>query len=159
MKRFILLTLIVFTLCAFTTAFAEVPQLSDTLMSDAKQAIVYMVSGEYERLVTLFPFSGVSPSASEWESFFTGNFDSVSDKAQTDYAVAYWTGYAWEIAVPVDVPSDENVETLVLSSSDGVSFSAYRFSKWGDVKEKYESAEYLNWKDEYVEMTPVISVD
>ena len=144
-------------LCLSVNAYADVPQLSGTLFSTAKQALVYLSSGEYERLVTLLPFSGVSPSASEWQSF-ADNFSSLSS-VQTDYAVAYWTGSTWRLAVPVSEPSSDDVETLVLSSDDGASFSGYRYSSWSQVRDEYESASYVMWDDEYVDSDPVIAVD
>ena len=66
MKKWICIVLAI--LLIGTSALAA-PQLSDSLFSSAKQAVGYLASGEYERLVTLLPFSDVAPSASEWESF------------------------------------------------------------------------------------------
>ena len=71
-------------------ALAEAPHLSDDLFASAKQAVGYLASGEYERLVTLMPFSDVAPSAQEWESF-ARSFDDLT-AVQSDYAVGFWTG-------------------------------------------------------------------
>ena len=69
MKRNMTIALVLMLLCVAITAQAEVPQISDDLFSCAKKAVVYLSSGEYERLVTLLPFSGDAPSASEWQNF------------------------------------------------------------------------------------------
>ena len=79
MKKFLCLVL---ALMMIGSAAFAVPQLSDSLFSSAKQAVSYLASGEFERLVTLLPFSDVAPSAAEWERF-AGNFSTLSD-VQTD---------------------------------------------------------------------------
>ena len=159
MKRNMTIALVLMLLCVAITAQAEVPQISDDLFSCAKKAVVYLSSGEYERLVTLLPFSGDAPSASEWQNFAEGNFSTLGGDVQTDYSVAYWTGSCWKLAVPVTVPDSGSVEALVLTSDDGSSFSGYRYSKWKDIKDEYESASYVVWNQEYVESTPVITAD
>ena len=53
MKRNMTIALVLMLLCVAITAQAEVPQISDDLFSCAKKAVVYLSSGEYERLVTL----------------------------------------------------------------------------------------------------------
>jgi len=158
MKRLAAAFLLLLILIGSVDAYAEVPQLSENLLTCAKQALVYLSSGEYERLVTLLPFSGVAPAASEWESFATGNFTTLDDGVQTEYAVAYWTGSAWKVAVPVDEPSEGGVETMVLTSGDGSTFSGYGFSSWSKVKTEYENASYVTWKREYMESAPMILI-
>ena len=100
MKRRLALLLLAVLLCVLPAARADVPQISGSLFSSAKDALVCLASGEYERLVTLLPFSGVAPSATEWQSF-AGNFSTLGSGVQTEYAVAYWTGADWCLAVPV----------------------------------------------------------
>ena len=95
MKRNMTIALVLMLLCVAITAQAEVPQISDDLFSCAKKAVVYLSSGEYERLVTLLPFSGDAPSASEWQNFAEGNFSTLGGDVQTDYSVAYWTAARW----------------------------------------------------------------
>lgn len=159
MKRQISALLIILMLCTAVTAYADVPQISGDLFTSAKQALIYLSSGEYERLVTLLPFSGISPSASEWQSFAEGNFSTLNGGVQNEYSVAYWTGSDWRLAVPVSAPDDSSVEALVLSSADGSTFTGYRYSTWADVKAEYEAASYVVWNQEYVEATPVVAVD
>lgn len=159
MKRILCIVLVLMVMSAAVSAMADVPQISSGLFANAKQALVYLASGEYERLVTLLPFSDVSPSASEWQSFAEGNFSTLADGVQTDYAVAYWTGSVWKLAVPVSVPSDGSVETLVLSSADGTSFNGYRYADWSQVKSEYETAPYVTWDREYIDANPVVTTD
>ena len=90
--------LLVVLLCVLPVARAEVPQISGSLYFERQGGRWFaLASGEYERLVTLLPFSGVAPSASEWQSF-AGNFSTLSGGVQTRYAVAYWTGSDWCLA-------------------------------------------------------------
>lgn len=159
MKRNMTIALVLMLLCVAITAQAEVPQISDDLFSCAKKAVVYLSSGEYERLVTLLPFSGDAPSASEWQNFAEGNFSTLGGDVQTDYSVAYWTGSCWKLAVPVTVPDSGSVETLVLTSDDGSSFSGYRYSTWSDVQSGYEASSYVSWSREYVSVSPYIDGD
>ena len=154
-KRMICLALILLLVGA--TAFAAAPQLSDTLFQYAKQAVVYLSSGEYERLVTLLPFSDVAPSASEWERF-AGNFASLSG-AQYDYAVGYWTGTGWNIAVPLQAPEAGSVETLVLNSDDGSTFCGYRYATWSQVEAEYTVSEHVIWNKEYVSGAAMVVTD
>ncbi len=139
------------------TALAGAPQLSDSLFSSAKQAVGYLASGEYERLVTLLPFSDVAPSASEWESF-AGNYSDMGH-IQSDYAVAYWTGSVWRVAVPLQVPESGSVEALVLSSEDGSAFSGYRYATWSQVEKEYGNSDHVRWSKEYVGGTPTVVAD
>lgn len=159
MKRRISAILIALMLCCAVAAQAEVPQISGDLFACAKQAVVYLSSGEYERLVTLLPFSDVAPSATEWQSFAEGNFLTLGGEVQTEYSVAYWTGSSWTLAVPVYAPDGNAIETLVLTSDDGLSFSGYRYCDWLTVQTEYEMSDYVTWNKEFLEMSPVIAVD
>lgn len=160
MKRILSLVLSLLLLISAVAYASEVPQFSEDLFTVAKQALTYLASGEYERLVTLLPFSDVAPSASEWKSFFEGNFTSIADGVvQTEYAVAYWIGSSWSLALPVSEPNDDSVETIVLTSSDGISFTGYRFATWAEVRGEYLFASYVVWDKEYIESTPILAVD
>ena len=154
MKKMLCLLLAALMLVA--TAFAA-PQLSSGLFSSAKQAVKYLSSGEYERLVTLLPFSDVAPSASEWESF-AGNYSNLSG-VQQDYAVAYWTGSVWKVAVPIQVPSSGSVEVLTLSSEDGSTFVGYSYATWSQVEAEYSGSDHVLWNQEYVGGAPTVVAD
>ena len=124
------------------------PQLSGSLFSAAKQAVGYLASGEYERLVNLIPCSGVAPGASEWERF-ARSYRNLSG-AQHEYAVAYWKGGSWRIAVPIQEPSSDDVEVLMLLSEDGETCSGYKYATWGQVEGEYASSDHVTWNREYV---------
>lgn len=138
-------------------ALADAPQFSDGLFSGAKQAVKYLSSGEYERIVTLLPFSDVAPSAAEWESF-AANFRNLSS-VQTDYAVAFWSGSVWVVAVPIQEPADGSVEVLALSSEDGATFNGYRYATWSQIESAYGQSSHVIWNDEYVGGTPTVIAD
>lgn len=159
MKRIIAALCVVILLAANLSALAEVPQFSNLLFSSGKDALVYLASGEYERLVTLLPFSDVSPSASEWQDFAEGNFTTLANGVQTDYAVAYWNETDWRLAIPVSEPSEDSVEALVLISPDGSTLTGYRYATWGEIKLEYEAASYTIWNKEYVPNAPVVTFD
>ena len=139
------------------TALAAAPQLDDGLFLSARKAMGCLSSAEYERVVTLLPFSDVAPSAAEWERF-AGNFSTL-DNAQTDYAVAYWTGSLWKLAVPAQNPDSGDVEVLVLSSEDGSSFTGYRYATWDQVETDLGSSDHVTWNKEYVGSAPVVVAD
>lgn len=155
MKRSLCIALICLLIGA--AALAEVPRLSDDLFAGAKQAVVYLASGEYERVVTVLPFSDVAPSAQEWESF-SANYSNLED-IQSDYAVGFWTGTMWVIAVPMQVPETGDVEVLALSSEDGVSFNGYRYATWAQIESAYARSDRVLWNVEYVGGTPTLIAD
>ena len=158
MKRIIALFLSAALLTVMAAAaLAEVPQISGGMFSAAKSALTCLASGEYERLVTLLPFSGEAPSASEWKRFAEGNFSGLSG-AQTEYAVAWWNGSAWKLAVPVSEP-DHDVDVLVLTSSDGAVFDGYGYATWSRVQSGYSSADYVVWDREYIGGSPTVKKD
>lgn len=154
MKKLMCLVLVL--LLAGSAALAA-PKLSSSLFSSAKQAVGYLASGEYERLVTLLPFSGDAPSAAEWESF-AGVYATLSD-TQSKYAVAYWTGKTWVVAVPLHEPSDGSVEVLALSSEDGSVFNGYKYASWSKIESAYEKSDHVLWNEEYVGGTPTVVAD
>ena len=144
-------------LCLCTIANADVPPLSDRMFDCAKGAISALAAGQYDRLVTSMPFSDISPSADEWQSFAQGAFSSlVGSDPQTYYAVAYRIGNFWKIAVPISDPGSDGVEALVLVSEDGSTISGYARSTWGSIRSEYESSEYVKWNHEYVSSTSAI---
>lgn len=150
-----LLILIVFL--SATAAYAQAPSLSESLFKYAKSALKCLAIGDYQKVVTSLPFSGVAPSAKEWSSFVEGSFDSLSGEApQTKYAVAYWTGKVWKVAVPLAKPDSKDIETFVLVSEDGSSFSGYGCSSWGSVSKEYQKSDYVRWNDEYNGSTSVV---
>ena len=140
-----------------SAALADAPQLSDELFTSAKMAVGYLASGAYEKLVTLLPFSDVAPSASEWEGF-AANYSDLSNP-QSEYAVAYWTGNYWVVAVPIQAPDSGNVEALVLGSEDGSSFIGYRYATWSQIEKEYTSSDYVLWSKEVVDGAPLIVAD
>lgn len=155
MKRSLCIALICLLIGAM--ALAEVPRLSDDLFVSAKQAVVYLASGEYERIVTVLPFSDVAPGASEWESF-SANYSNLED-VQSEYSVGFWTGTVWVIAVPIQAPETGDVEVLALSSEDGVSFNGYRYATWAQIEAAYTDSDRVLWNVEYVGGTPTLIAD
>lgn len=138
-------------------ALAEVPRLGEGMFKYAKNTLVCLSSGDYDKIVTAVPFSDVSPSADEWAGLAEGAFTSLAGSTpQKKYAVAYWTGEAWKLAVPVSEPSNADVEALVLFSEDGKSFSGYSCASWGKEEKEYRKAEYVQWNEEYNGSTSVI---
>ena len=156
MKKIICCTLVAILLLT-AAALAEVPSLSENMFNYAKGTLSCLASGAYDKIVTSVPFSGVSPSADEWAGFAQGGFtDLTGSSPQTKYAVAYWTGSSWKIAVPVSEPSSGSVETLVLISEDGQSVTGYGCSSWSQVSSEYESSSYVSWNSEYNASTSAV---
>ena len=158
MKKFLCFALLAALLIAAAApALADVPSLNSKMFDYAKAALKCLASGDYDRVVTGLPFSGLSPSADEWRSFAQGSFLTLSGAIpQTQYAVAYWTGWVWRVAVPVSEPNSGSVETLVLTSEDGSSFTGYGCLSWDSVCAEYQSSDYVLWNDEYSASTSAI---
>lgn len=156
MKKFISCFLILVLLCC-SAALAEVPKLQENMFKYAKNTLACLASGAYDKIVTSLPFSGVSPSGREWQDFAEGSFDTLAGSApQKKYAVAYWNGISWKLAVPVSAPSHGDVEALLLVSEDGKSFSGYGCAIWEKVEEEYSEADYVQWNEEYNPSTSVV---
>ena len=141
-----------------STALAGAPQLSDSLFSSAKSALVELGSQAYEDLVYSLPFASDSPSADEWQRF-AENFSTLSASPQTTYAVAYWNGRQWLVAVPVRTPSSGDVEVFILTSADGSTFEGYRYARWSSVQSEYQQAEYVVWNSEYADGEASVAAD
>jgi len=152
-----ILCLIMIAILLIPAAFADsAPKLDNDLFAYTKKALACLASGEYERLVSNLPFSDVSPSASEWQSF-AENFSDLS-APQSEYSVAYWNGLCWNIAVPVHEPSEANVEVMVLTSFDGLSFSGYRYDVWESIQAEYSTSEHVSWNKEYSGSAPMVFI-
>lgn len=158
MKRILgCMLILAFLFSCILTAHAEAPGLSEKMFRHAKEALAYLASGEFDKAVTSLPFSDISPSADEWRNFAQGSFSALIGSApQSKYAVAYWNGRAWIIAVPVSEPNSGSIETLILSSEDGSTFTGYGCENWANVKREYESSPYVVWDKEYNASTSVI---
>ena len=158
MKRFLCSALIAALLIAAAApALADVPALNSKMTGYAKAALSCLAAGDYDRVVTGLPFSGVSPSADEWRSFAQGAFTDLSGTTpQTKYAVAFWYGRAWRVCVPVSEPSSGSVEALVLTSEDGSTFTGYACANWDSVRNAYQSADYVTWDEEYTASTSAV---
>ena len=156
MKKIISCILIAALMCT-AAAFAEVPKLNENMFKYAKNALLALADGAYDKLVTSLPFSDISPSGNEWAELAEGAFTTLSgSEPQNLYAVAYWMGTAWKIAVPVSEPVSADVEVLVLVSEDGKSFTGYSCTTWGKVKKEYQAADYVQWNEEYNASTSVV---
>ena len=94
------------TLCAIlalvlvgTAALAGAPKLAPGLFDSAKLALTGLAAGEYEALSEQLPFSGNAPDAAQWQRLAEGYADLT--EVQDEYAVAFWTGKVWVVAVPL----------------------------------------------------------
>lgn len=157
MKRTVFLLTALLLIAAITSSACAVSALSDSMFNYAKGALTALAAGAFDKLVTKLPFSGVSPSAKEWQGFAQNSFSAlIGSKPQTEYAVAYWTGSTWKIAVPVSTPESKGVETFVLVSEDGQTFTGYGSAPWGNVCSEYRSADYVTWNSEYNASTSAV---
>ena len=157
MKKICMSMIVLAVVLALTASATAAPKLSGKAFTYAKGALVALADGDFDKVVTHLPFSGVSPSASEWKNFAKNAFDHlVGSSPQTTYAVAYWTGSVWKIAVPVSTPNNPAVETFVLTSEDGERFMGYGCTTWSSVVSEYQNASHVTWNDEYSGSTSAI---
>lgn len=131
MKKWLCIALAILTLISCASGLAA-PKLSDQLIRAAKSAVGYLAAGEYERLVTLLPFSGIAPGAAEWERF-ARNYDDAKPP-QNPSALAYFKRGSWYIAVPMQSGNDP--EALMLISEDGNTITGYRYMEWSQVEKE-----------------------
>lgn len=134
-----------------TAVYAEsaVIELDGQLFADAKQALIYFEAGDYEAAAGLLEFA----DAEELEKFITGNYTTFgSGTVQTNVSVAWWTGSAWMIAVPLYAPETPDVEALMLMTNnvDCTSFCGYTYALWGDIETALAGCDYVIWNEEYI---------
>ena len=138
-------------------ALAGAPKLSPSLFDSAKQALVCLADGDYEALADDLPFADSSPDISEWKRLADEYAD--LNTVQSDYAVAFWTGKIWVVAVPVRAPSDGSVEALAFSSKDGARFDACRYATWSQVEKACGESSRVVWDQEYVGGSAMVVAD
>jgi hypothetical protein len=152
------------TLCAIlalvlvgTAALAGAPKLAPGLFDSAKLALAGLAAGEYEALSQRLPFSADAPDAAWWQRLAEGYAD--LSEVQDEYAVAFWTGKIWVLAVPVQPPSNGAVEVLAFSSEDGASFNACRYATWDQVEDACADSSRVIWGKEYVGGSATVVAD
>lgn len=160
MRRALIIVLVLISVFSSMAHASEIPQISEELFLLSKQALADLASGSYEHIAKSLPFSEKAPTAADWQSFAEASFPSLIGAAvQTDYAVAYWNGLSWNLAIPVSEPNHDTLETLILTSADGNTFTSYGSSTWAEVKGEYLFASYVVWNKEYIESAPIIAID
>lgn len=122
---------------------------SETLFDNAKQALTLLSYGEYKKALKKLDM-GNGHKASELSDFVENDLpDLPYADVQTDVAVAYHYKNAWRLAIPIETPSYDAVETFLLRSKDGKKFDAYKAVTWYDVLLDIEEADTVIWRDEY----------
>ncbi len=133
--------------------------LDDSLFDSAKEALTLMSYGEYEKALNKLDFVN-PPSEADFEDFVCFELDDVLTQAvQTDVAVSFRRGKKVYLAIPVEEPSSRDVETLVLSSSNGAQFDGYRAATWGDVTKLANDDAGAVWNEPYDPGTLVVVPD
>ena len=155
MKRMICAVMVLLLMGA--AALAGAPKLSSSLFDRAKEALASLAAGDYEALSDNLPFSENAPDSSEWKRLAEKYAD--LSFVQSDYAVAFWTGSIWVVAVPVQAPSDGSVEALAFSSEDGVQFNACRYATWSQVEKACGESSRVIWDQEYVGGSATVVAD
>ncbi len=148
MKRKILaLILAMLVFCASAYAAAK---LDTQLIDNAKQALSLISYGEYKKAIKQLAFSKNAPTASELSEFASTSLSDLGYvTVQTDVAVAYRLDSGWRVAVPIEEPTYDSVQTLVLRSKDGQSFDAYKAMSWYEVESEAASADKVIWQEAY----------
>ena len=95
-------------------------------------------------------------TADDFASYLQDNFyDLFNGTLQQDVAVCYYDGETWTLAIPVLEPTDDNVETLLLTAADGRHFDGYACGRWGDAVSAADASENAVWSGDY-QKNPVI---
>ena len=146
-RLFIVLLILAFFLQG--SAFAS-GDFSETLFDDAKQALSLISYGEYKKALKRLDFSGKTVTAEDLQTFTEDHLSSIFTVAvQTDVAVAYYTGSAWRLAIPLEEPSYDTVPVFVLRSKNGKSFDGYKAMLWYEVLDEVDQAESVTWNESY----------
>ncbi len=146
-------------LLAATPVLASAKELNEALFDDAKEALTLISYGEYQKALDKLNFTE-PPAESDFEDFVCFELDSVLTQAvQTDVAVCYHKSKKLYLAIPVEEPVSRDVETLVLSSSDGEQFDGYKAAKWGDVMKSVKKDDAAVWNLPYDPGTLVVVPD
>lgn len=152
-----------FLLCAALLAafpiIASAKNLDEALFKDGKEALTLISYGEYQKALDKLNFTE-PPAESDFEDFVCFELDSVlTQMVQTDVAVCYHKGKKLYLAIPVEEPVSRDVETLVLSSSDGKQFDGYKSASWGDVMKLVKQDDAAQWNLPYDPGTLVVVPD
>jgi hypothetical protein len=152
-----------FLLCAVLLAAAPViasaKDLNEALFEDAKESLTLISYGEYQKALDKLDFTQ-PPTEAEFEDFVCFELDSVlTQTVQTDVAVCYHKSKKLYLAIPVEEPVSRDVETLVLSSSDGERFDGYKSASWGDVLKLVKQDDAATWNEPYDPGTLVVVPD
>jgi hypothetical protein len=158
-KRFTALALCA-ALLAAAPLIASAGALNEQLFDDAKEALTLISYGEYQKALGKLNFSGEPPTAAEFEDFVCFDLDAALTQAvQTDVAVCFRRNKKFWLAIPVEEPTRRDVETLLLSSSDGERFDGYRAARWDDVNKWVGQDAKAVWNEPYDPGTLVVVPD
>lgn len=150
MKRKILSIAILLALLLSVVASAA--SLDKALIDNAKQAVSLMSYGEYKKALKKLSFSKNAPSASDLSDFASeslGDLAHVSVQSTVGVAYQMEDGGAWRIAIPIEEPSYDTVQTFVLRSKNGKSFDGYKAMSWYEVEAEIADAASVIWRDAY----------
>ncbi len=152
-----------FLVCAALLAafpvIASAKDLNEALFQDAKDALTLVSYGEYQKALDKLNFTQ-PPAESDFEDFVCFELDSVlTQTVQTDVAVCYHKGKKLYLAIPVEEPVSRDVETMVLSSTDGEQFDGYKALSWGDVMKSVKADDAAVWNEPYDPGTLVVVPD
>ena len=76
-------------------------------------------------------------------------FDILSTSVQSDVAAAFLKDEVWYVAVPVEPPSYDGVQTFVLRSKDGARFDTFKKMDWYEVESMMDLSSQIIWQDAY----------
>lgn len=145
-----LLPILLILLVVAAPALAKPAKLDTALIDDAKQALVLMADGEYKKALKSLAFIKNAPSSAQLSEFAEASLSDLADvEVQTEVAVAYQLKGVWRVAVPIEAPTYDSVQTLVLRSKNGKAFDAYKAMSWYEVESELASADPVIWQEAY----------
>lgn len=160
MKRKILALCVALVLTVAPIAAYAAPDFSNSLFKRGKEAVNLIAYGDFSKAIEKLAFSSDAPSGSDLSTFVEEELSDIyTGTVQTNVAVAYYINDRWVLAIPVNEPSYDSVQVLLLSSVDGQSFDAYRASSWKNVQSNVEKSTDVIWNVAYEPELPSIFVD
>lgn len=144
-KLFSVLLAVVLLICSV----CALASFDNDLIGNAKQALTLMSYGEYKKALKKLDLKG-NTGAKELAAFVEEElFDILSVSVQSDVAAAFMKDEVWYVAVPVELPSYDNVQTFVLRSKDGSRFDTFKKMDWYEVESMMDLSTQVIWQDAY----------
>lgn len=128
-----------------------------------KKALALLAADDVDGVLEKLDFQfdeGSGLSEEGFRHFVSDSFTLLSsDALQQEVAACWYDGRIWRLGIPLVEPVTDDVEVLVFTSHDLVSFCGYEASTWKMMNDAVAQSAQAFWNVEYDPGTPVLLVD